>query len=362
MQSQLASIIMPAYNAGRYIRQAIESVLAQTFQAWELIIVNDGSTDSTPDIISQYASPAIKVYHQPNGGESKARNTALRHAQGEWITFLDADDMYLPHHLEVVADHLHTHPEYDGVYTDGYYCDQNNVRLKTLSSRRRGPFTGDIFEQMVRASDVFGAPVCVALRHDVITRYELGFDPGIVIGPDWDFLTRFAEIAPFGYVDQSTCLYRIHQTNISLRAKSEQRALSLARCREKAINLRRFRECSVETRAWVFHDLLINLLTGWTERQLAAIQSEEFNALPESERAHLFRLMASKALLHGYQAPYVQSWLHQSRELNPADRVGAALSVAYRVNPRLCRLLLSARTAAQTEVLERSPFADIFPT
>jgi glycosyltransferase involved in cell wall biosynthesis len=352
--------MMPAYNAEQYIGQAIESALQQTYPHWELIIVNDGSTDETPDIVARYSDRRIKAFHQPNGGEASARNTALRHMQGEYVAFLDADDVYLPHHLEVTAAYLQTHPNHDGVYTDGYYCDPNGVRLKALSSRRRGPFEGDIFEQMARASDVFGAPVCVVLRRSVIIRHGLEFDPSIVIGPDWDFMTRYSEAASFGYVDQHTCLYRVHQTNISVRTNLRQRALYLARCREKTIHSDRFRTCSVETRAFVFYDLLINLLAGLTERQAAITEWPEFRHLPAEKQAQLFRLMASKALLRGEERQYIEEWLRQSRTLNPSDLIGAVLALLYRLNPRLCKLVLGIRTSRQPEPLNSSPFADLF--
>ena len=360
LQPPVISIMMPAYNAELYIAQAIESVLAQSYPHWELIVVNDGSTDKTSDIAARYADPRIKVFHQPNGGESSARNAALRHAQGESMAFLDADDVYLPLHLELTVSYLQTHPNRDGVYTDGYYCDQSGARLKALSSRRRGPFEGDIFEQMARASDVFGAPVCVVLRRAVISRHSLEFDPGIVIGPDWDFLTRYSELASFGYVDQRTCLYRVHQTNISVRTKLRQRALYLARCREKTIHLERFGTCSAETRGYVFYDLLINLLAGLAERQAAIVEWPEFHELTVDKRAQLFRLMASKALLRNEERRYIEEWLGQSRRLNPSDRIGAVLDLLYRLNPHLCKFLLSLRTLAQPESLSRSPFADLF--
>ena len=360
LQPPVISIMMPAYNAELYIAQAIESVLAQSYPHWELIVVNDGSTDKTSDIAARYTDSRIKLFHQPNGGESSARNTALRHAQGEYLAFLDADDVYLPLHLELTIRYLQTHPSRDGVYTDGYYCDQNGARLKALASRRRGPFEGDIFEQMARASDVFGAPVCVVLRRAVISRHGLEFDPGIVIGPDWDFLTRYSEVASFGYVDQRTCLYRVHQTNISVRTKLRQRALYLARCREKTIHLERFKTCSAETRGHVFYDLLINLLAGLPERQAAIVEWPEFRELAVEKRAQLFRLMASKALLRDEERRYIEEWLRQSRSLNPSDRIGAVLDLLYRLNPHLCKFLLSLRTLAQPEPLSRSPFADLF--
>ena len=163
MQTGLVSIRMPAYNAERFIAEAIESALAQTYAHWELLVVNDGSTDQTPGIVAQFTDPRLKLIHKENGGESSARNVALDHSQGEFIAYLDADDAYLPHHLDIAVNYLRTHPERDGVYTDGYYIDQNGKRLKSLTSRRRGPFEGRLFEEAVRASDVFGPPLSVVL-------------------------------------------------------------------------------------------------------------------------------------------------------------------------------------------------------
>jgi len=351
--------MMPAYNAEQFIGQAIESVLAQSYPYWELIIVNDGSTDSTADIAGRRTDPRIKLIHQPNGGESAARNTALRYMQGEFVAFLDADDIYLPHHLELTAGYLQTHPEYDGVYTDGYYCDQNGTRLQTLSSRRRGPFEGRIFEEVVRASDVFGCPVCVVLRHNIIARHNLRFDTSIVIGPDWDFLIHYSDFAQFRYLDQYTCLYRIHQTNISIRTDLQKRALHLAKCREKAIKMGNFKACSLETRAAVFYDLLVNLLTGFPKRQSAITQWPEFQDLPAENQALLFRLMASRAALKGGKHTYINEWLRRARKLNPADKRGALLSALYSISPRFCRLLLHAKNSTQPKAINTSPFGNM---
>ena len=360
MQPEFTSIIMPAYNAEKYIGQAIESVLAQTYPGWELIIVNDGSTDRTADIATQYTDVRIKVFHQANSGESAARNAALKQIKGEYVAFLDADDLFLPSHLEASVGFLQAHPHYDGVYTDGYYINEKGEKLKLLSSRRRGPFTGDIFEEMVRASDVFGAPVCVVLRHNRITQYGLSFDPDIVIGPDWDFLTRYSEVAQFGYIDLPTCFYRVHQTNISVRTNAQKRALYLARCREKAIKMARFNTCSEKTRAFVFYDLLINWLPGFSERQSAITYWPEFAALPAQERARLYRLMASKALLHNTDSAYIQEWLHIAKELNPSDWRGNALTSIYQFNPMFCKFLLGLKTSTQPDSSNTPPFGDLY--
>lgn len=99
--NSLVSIISPTYNCGRFIAKTIESVLAQTYQNWELLIVDDCSTDNTKEVVARYADPRIK-YHclEHNSGAAVARNTALKMAKGRWIAFLDSDDLWLPEKLE----------------------------------------------------------------------------------------------------------------------------------------------------------------------------------------------------------------------------------------------------------------------
>jgi glycosyltransferase involved in cell wall biosynthesis len=359
MQPGLVSIIIPAYNAERYICQTIESVLTQSYPQWELIIVNDGSTDRTAEIVAQYTDPRLTVIHQANEGISAARNTALEQAQGEFVAFLDADDLYLPDHLKVTVGYLQTHLNCDGVYTDGYHCDPNGIRLQTLSSRRRGPFEGHIFEEIMRAADVFGPPVCVVLRRHLIVEHNLRFDEYLVIGEDWDFLTHYSDLANFGYIDQHTCLYRIHQTNISVRTDLQKRELDLAICREKAIKMDSFNICALETRVSVFYDLLVNLLIGFPERQSAITQWKEFKDFPAEEQARLYRLMASKTLTKGGHHPYINLWFRRARELNPTDRRGAFLATFYNLSPQFCQLLLRAKNLTQAKAMNTAPFSDV---
>lgn len=359
MQPGLVSVMMPAYNAEQYIQQAIESLLAQSYSDWELIIVNDGSTDRTAEITSKFNDPRIRVIHQANSGEATARNTALKQMQGEFTAFLDADDIFLPHHLEVMVKHLQTHPYCDGVYSDGYYIDQDGTRLIPLSNRRRGPFEGRIFEEAVYASDVFGPPVCVVLRHNLIARHNLTFDKNIVIGPDWDFFVHYADVAQFGYVNQYTCLYRVHQTNITARINLQQRAFEIAKCRAKAIKMESFQTCSVITRSWVFYDLLVNLLRGFPDRQSEITKWPEFSNLPPDHQARLLRLMASRAIIHGSQRAYILEWFRRSRDLNPTDLRGAWLAFVYSLSPSFCKLLLRFKTRHERDQLNAPPFADL---
>jgi glycosyltransferase involved in cell wall biosynthesis len=360
MPQPTVSIMMPAYNAELYIGEAIESAISQTYPDWELIIVNDGSRDRTAEIAASYADERIRLVHQENGGESAARNHALSLARGEWLAFLDADDQYLPDHLAVAASYLENHPEKDGVYTDGLHIDPQGNELQSLSSRRRGPFEGWIFEPLVRASDVFGPPLCVVLRRGLIEEHHLLYDTRIVIGPDWDFFIRYAEFANFGYIDQQTCLYRVHLTNITVLTGLDQRAAYLDLCRQKAIKLSSFDRCSLETRTFVFYDLLVRLLAGKPAEQNEILSWPEFLALPVAEKSRILRLMASQAILQG--SPEVQeisNWLRTAQQLNPHDRRGVLLNTLYSLSPRASRLFLRLRRSSQDNSLTRTPFEDL---
>jgi len=355
----LVSIMTPVYNAEAFLREAIESVLAQTYPAWELIIVDDGSTDGSRALAESYADPRICVLHQPNSGEAVARNTALANMHGDLLAFVDADDRFLPDHLSLVVAFLNDHPELDGVYTDGYHIDPRGRRLQTLSSRRRGPFTGDLFEQLVRASDVFGPPMCVVLRRSKVVAGRYDFDPAIVIGPDWDFFTRFSQQAQFGYLPECTCEYRIHLTNITVRTGLERRRGYLARCREKAIALDRFSTCSLETRVAVFYDLLVEILFDQPLRQNEVLAWPQFTSLPDIDRARLLKLMASEAALRDAYSPHVAGWLAQAVQLSQGSLSPRGLALLHRLHPRLLQTVLRLRRKGRLRDHNQAPFADI---
>lgn len=111
MTDKLVSIITPLYNAERFIRETIESVLAQTYSNWEMIIINDGSTDQGPTIVTEYMvkEPRIQMLTQPNKGSAAARNNGIRQARGRYIALLDSDDLWEPWFLEQQLHLLHSH-------------------------------------------------------------------------------------------------------------------------------------------------------------------------------------------------------------------------------------------------------------
>jgi glycosyltransferase involved in cell wall biosynthesis len=302
------------------------------------------------------------VFDKVNGGESSARNVALDHARGEFVAFLDADDAYEPEHLQTAVRYLRGHPECDAVYTDGIHIDERGARLASLQSRRRGPFEGRIYEHVVRASDVFGPPGCVVLRHDLVTSHGLRFDPRIVIGPDWDFFIRYADRATFASLADRTYLYRVHRSNITAQVDDTRRAGFLTICREKAIGMASFRACTVETRAAVFYDLLINLLRGRGDRRALMLESGPFTALPASEQARLLRLTAADSALSGdADEATIGAWLDRATSLDPTDWRARVLARLHRLSPALCRGSLRAISPIRGSTTPTAPFADLEP-
>jgi len=108
MTEALVSVIMPAFNAEKFIAESIESVVAQTYPNWELVVVDDGSTDGTAKIIKRYqaAEPRIKYFYQKNARQGIAKNLGISESYGEYIAFLDADDLWLPEKLDIELDYI----------------------------------------------------------------------------------------------------------------------------------------------------------------------------------------------------------------------------------------------------------------
>ncbi|UCC23545.1 MAG: glycosyltransferase, partial [Planctomycetota bacterium] len=132
LRDSLVSVIMPAYNAAEHIAEAIESVLIQNYRNFELIIVDDGSTDNTRDIVAGFKDEKIKYFHKQNAGPSSARNFAIKQARGQYIMPLDADDMMTP---DFIASHLQEfkkHPEADLVYSDVLLIDTNSNPIRVM--------------------------------------------------------------------------------------------------------------------------------------------------------------------------------------------------------------------------------------
>ncbi len=140
------SVIIPAYNAEKTIKETIESVLKQTFTDFELIIINDGSTDATLEIINSIYDTRIKVFSYSNSGLQKSRNRGIEKAQGEYMSFIDADDLWTDDKLELQLKALQENPQAKVAYswTNWIAGDNNVYRRESYISA-----TGDVFQQLL---------------------------------------------------------------------------------------------------------------------------------------------------------------------------------------------------------------------
>jgi len=130
MDQPLVSVIMPAFNAELFIDEAIQTVLNQTYYCWELIVINDGSTDNTCKIVNKYSllDHRIKLLHQKNGKQGKARNYGISESLGNYIAFLDADDLWEENKLQIQVDFLTRNEDIDLVFSQGYSLENANQK------------------------------------------------------------------------------------------------------------------------------------------------------------------------------------------------------------------------------------------
>ena len=129
-KNPLVTIITPTYNRAAFLPQAIDGVLAQTYRNFELIVVDDGSTDSTQEMMEGYAEdPRVRYFYQPNQGQSVARNWGLEEARGEYICFLDSDNAWFPDKLEKSLNAFRENPDVDVIYGDYVEIDKAGVEL-----------------------------------------------------------------------------------------------------------------------------------------------------------------------------------------------------------------------------------------
>lgn len=187
-QSRLISVIMPAYNAAPFIGAAIGSVLAQSYPHLELIIVNDGSTDDTEQIIRQFNDPRIWLETQPNAGPAAARNRGLKLAAGQFIVFLDSDDAMSP---EFIADHLRefeSHPETDLVYCDDQLVDADGKPMRIIERKEYAAPSEIVRELFLNGYPIVPFRTCIRKR--VFDKIGL-YDPALHVAEDYDMIRRF---------------------------------------------------------------------------------------------------------------------------------------------------------------------------
>lgn len=198
-RSPVVSVVIPAYNAAWCVRKAIDSVLAQTFHSFELIVVDDGSTDDTPTVLASYGD-AIRVVRQPNCGMGGARNAGIQAATGEFIAFLDSDDWWLPQKLERQVALMRSAPQV-GFSSCAARVEDPEGRLLNLwqCPGWEGAFLVHLFSS---GADVPGSCSAVIARRQLIVEAG-GFDESLRGVEDPDLWMRLAAVTDYACLDEA---------------------------------------------------------------------------------------------------------------------------------------------------------------
>jgi len=220
------SVIIASYNYGHLVGEAIRSVQEQNFDDLEIIVVDDGSTDNTQEVLGSIEEPRLRVRRIPNGGESVARNTAMEMARGKYLAFLDADDRWRPTKLERQAEMMESEPELGLIFTnfvrfgpDGYFPRSQFdfiPQLLTLPNREsRGGgghvITADAFTSLIGISNYTALPTTVMVRADRVR--GITFPPGMRLCADLHYMLRVYARVTSGYITEPLAEIRRHGTN-----------------------------------------------------------------------------------------------------------------------------------------------------
>lgn len=209
--SPLISVIIPCYNAAPWLHRSLDSVLAQTYTHWEALLIDDGSTDDTSEILEEYAKKdaRFRVFHQPNAGPSAARNKGIHEMQGEWMTWMDADDTILPTHLENLEAATHDGSQYvlQKVLTINEDGKQELYQGALPSKIYTREDAKELIEYILSAGlrNLFSA--AVLRRHHLTLHNELGYAEDMVF-----YLEYLALVDKIATVSEATYEYRIRKS------------------------------------------------------------------------------------------------------------------------------------------------------
>ena len=211
LEGPLISVVVPTYNRADLLEEAIQSVLQQEYANWELLVVDDGSTDDTGEVLDRYGSEdRIRTFRQPNSGQAVARNQGIRNARGEFVAFLDSDNRWLPHKLRAQAEYLAEHDEIDVLYGDIETIDMSGNLVAGLSSRER--FSGEVWRELLVDNFVnFNTSVVRTAK----LREVGGLDETVRRADDYDLWLRLSTRARFQYLPGVVAQYRVAGARIS---------------------------------------------------------------------------------------------------------------------------------------------------
>lgn len=205
------TVIMPVYNGANYIKEAVDSILNQSFKDYEIVVINDGSKDNTEEILDGYGDK-IRYFYQNNAGTSVARNLGIREARGEYIAFLDQDDVYFPDKLERCLDYFKLNADVPMVYSNMLVIDQSGKKLYDWLLTKKYFAEGYIYENLLK--ECFFCPSTVVIKKTLLLEVG-GFDESVRGVEDFDLWLKIAKNHKIGLIRETLVKWRWHGKNTS---------------------------------------------------------------------------------------------------------------------------------------------------
>jgi glycosyltransferase involved in cell wall biosynthesis len=276
------SVVIPTYNAASLLPEAVESVLAQTYRDLEIVVVDDGSTDRTPQVMADYGDP-VRYIRKENEGSASARNRGIRAARGEYIAFLDADDRWRPTKLEKQMRAHRADPSLAWSYTGADLVDADTGAIRARKTQLRTRHEGDVLRNLILGS--FVTPSATVVQRRVFD--EVGtFDESSLhrISEDWDLWLRIAAHYPIRFIDEPLVENRQHTDRktktMDLDAALESRMAiidkAVARTPERLGDLHHLARA----------DLYVRIGRKWINRENRVRAREMFNAALQEKPTH----------------------------------------------------------------------------
>ncbi len=228
------TVVIPCYNRENYIAETVESVLNQTYKNIELIVVDDGCTDDSRNVLERYASRICILEHpgRVNKGQSAALNLGIKSSQCDYIAFLDSDDVFAPEKIERQVHYLENNPQYGLVYANGCTIDKDGNIINRIYGDKHREYSDP---NRVLLDCYFLLPSNALIRRYVVDKVGF-FDESLHSAQDHDFAIRVAEVTRISYLNEELFFYRRHRDSISyrnakLRWKNGYKILNRARSR-----------------------------------------------------------------------------------------------------------------------------------
>lgn len=218
MFKPLITVVVPAYNYADFLEETLESIISQTYTNWECLIINDGSEDNTEDVAIKYSErdKRFKYFYKQNGGLSSARNKGIQNAKGEYIIFIDADDIIKPQKFEMHIERFSQKPDLTVVYSNFNYIDTNGLLLPD-SPFARIKLKGDSYSDFaLNWGFEFVIPIhCSIIKFEFLKINGIFFEEALKAREDWLFWIKMSgNGASFDFIDEKLSLYRKHEKSM----------------------------------------------------------------------------------------------------------------------------------------------------